>query len=95
MVPYSQIPVKIQQDIVIAYEEGSNRNEVLITGSGIDENNVKSVIRRYVRFWRERLIAAGTGIMSLPDLISSCFSHYSRQFMQIKRTSNKLVSFST
>lgn len=95
MVPYSQIPVKIQQDIVIAYEEGSDRNEVLITGSGIDENNVKSVIRRYVRFWRERLIAAGTGIMSLPDLISSCFSHYSRQFMQIKRTSNNLVSFST
>lgn len=92
MVPYSQIPAKIQQDIAIAYEDGSDRNELLFTGNGIDENNIKSVIRRYVKFWRERLIAAGIGLKSLPDLVSACFSHYSKQFMQIKMTFNKLVS---
>ncbi len=92
MIPYSQIPAKIHQDIAIAYEDGSDRNELLISGNGIDENNIKSVIRRYVKFWRERLIAAEIGLRSLPDLISACFSHYSKQFMQIKMTFNKLIS---
>ena len=82
MVSHSQIPAK-------------DRNELCSSGSGIDENNIKSVIRRYVRFWRERLLAERIGLASLTDLISACFSHYSKQFMQIRNTCNKLVSSST
>ena len=95
MVSYSQIPAKVQQEIAIAYEEGSDRNELCSSDSGIDENNIKSVIRRYVRFWRERLLAERIGLASLTDLISACFSHYSKQFMQIRNTCNKLVLSST
>lgn len=90
MVPYSQIPAQIQQEIAIAYENDANRN-VVCSHSGIDENNVKSVIRRYVRFWRERLRAARIGLSFINELISACFSDYSRQFMQIRGTFNKLV----
>ena len=93
MVPYSQIPAKVQQDIAIAYEQGLDRNS--ICSSGIDENNVKSVVRRYVGFWRERLRSAGISLEPLPNLIISCFSHYSKQLMQIRNTFNKLVASST
>lgn len=95
MVPYSQIPAKTQLEIVTAYEESSDRNGLCSSGCGIDENNIKSVIRRYVKFWRERLIAAGAIIASLPDLIAACFSHYSKQFMQIRSTYNALFLPST
>lgn len=93
MVPYSQIPSKVQQDIAIAYEEGLDRNSSC--SSGIDENNVKSVVRRYVKFWRERLRSAGICLKPLPDLIIACFSHYSKQLMQIRNTLNKLLASST
>ena len=92
MVPYSQISAKTHKDIITAYESGSDPNTVCSSGDGIDENNVKSVIRRYVKFWRERLRAARVYKVSLPDLVSACFSHYSKQFMQIKMAFNKLVS---
>lgn len=95
MVGHSQIPVKIQQEIVIAYEEGSDRSKLCSSGCGIDENNIKSVIRRYVKFWRERLLAERISLYSLPDLTSACFSHYSKQFMQIRNTYNKLIPSST
>jgi hypothetical protein len=92
MVPYSQISAETHRDIITAYEAGSDPDDVCSSGDGIDENNVKSVIRRYVKFWRERIRAAGIYPDRLPELISICFSHYSRQFMQIKMTFNKLVS---
>lgn len=95
MVPYSQIPAKTQLEIVTTYEEGSGLNKLCSSGCGIDENNIKSVIRRYVKFWRARLIAAGVSLSSLPALITSCFSHYSKQFMQVRKTHNKLVLSST
>ena len=82
MVPYSQIPSEVQREIATAYEEGYDRNTLCPPGNGIDENNIKSVIRRYVRFWRERLHAEKIVLASLPDLITACFSNYSRQFMQ-------------
>lgn len=89
MVPYSQIPSIVQQQIAIACEEGLDRS--CICSSGIDENNVKSIVRCYLRFWRERLRSAGISLKSLPDLIIACFSHYSLQLMQIRNTFNKLV----
>ena len=93
MVPYSRIPLKVQRDIAVACENKSNQTG--ICSSGIDENNVKSVVRRYVRFWRERLRSAGISLESLTDLIFACFSHYSKQMMQIRNTFNKLIALST
>ena len=95
MVPYSQIPAEDQRLIAEAYESGTKRSTLCSLGSGIDENNIKSVIRRYVKFWRQRLIAAGIRLESLPDLITSCFRDYSKQVMQIRSTRNKLFAPST
>lgn len=95
LVPYSQIPAYDQYLIAEAYEAGSRRSTLCPTGSGIDENNIKSVIRRYVKYWRERLRAAGISLGALTALVPECFSHYSRQFMQIRRTANRLIPSST
>ena len=95
IVAYSQIPAEVQRSIAVCYEQGADRNELCTSGDGIDENNVKSVIRRYVRFWRERLRAAGISLFCLPDLICACFSDYSMQFMQIRSAVNILFSETT
>ena len=95
MVPYSQISAEDQRRIAESYESETDHCEVCSSGNGIDENNVKSVIRRYVKFWRERLHAESISLDSLSELTISCFSHYSKQFMQIRRTPNLLIPFST
>ena len=95
IVAYSQIPAEVQRTIAVCYEEGGDRNELLTSGDGIDENNVKSVIHRYVKFWRERLRAVKADLDSLSDLIRICFSNYSKQFMQIRPTSNDLFQIPT
>lgn len=95
IVAYSQIPAEVQRTIAVCYEEGSDRNDLCTCGDGIDENNVRSVIRRYVRFWRERIRAAKADLRSPEALIRSCFSEYSMQFMQIHKTCNYLFSKTT
>ena len=92
MVPYSQIPAEDQRLIAEAYESESKRNDLCSPDSGIDENNIKSVIRCYVKFWRERLIAARIRLESLTDLVTVCFRDYSKQFMQIRSTRNILFT---
>lgn len=90
MVPYSQIPAEDQRRIVEDYESKSDPN-ASCSGDGIDENNVKSVIRRYVKSWKERITAESISLRSLRELTNSCFAYYSMQFMQIRMTANKLV----
>lgn len=95
MVPYSQVSAETQRDIILAYEEDGAPQDLCSSGDGIDENNIKSVIRRYVKFWKQRLLAFRISLVHLPELISSCFSHYSGQFMQIRSTFNNLVALPT
>lgn len=90
MVPYSRILLEDQIDIACAFEEGSDRNAVCSRNPFIDENNVKSVVRRYRLHWRERLRCAFLQLLPSGLLISGCFLHYSMQFMQIRRTINLL-----
>ena len=84
------ITAEDQRIIAEAYEAGIKPHKVCTPDSGIYESIFKSVARRYVRHWRERLRAEGISLESLPDLTKDCFSHYSRQFMQIRGTPNKL-----
>lgn len=89
-VPYSRIRAIDQHAIVIAYEDAEDPNSICETNPSIDENNVKSVILRYRRFWKERLFSEGIPLGQLASLIQDCFSFYSMQFMQIRRTLNSL-----
>ncbi|MBR0392596.1 MAG: hypothetical protein IJK38_09775 [Oscillospiraceae bacterium] len=61
----------------------------------MDENNVKSIIRRYTRFWRQRLLSESIRFTEIPSLVRSCFSFYSMQFMQIRGAPAKLFSLTT
>lgn len=90
IVPYSQIRLSDQQQIAAACEEGGDRNAVCDNNPYIDENTVKAVARRYFRHWRERLRSALAALSPIPDLIRKCFAVYSLQFMQIRRTLNRL-----
>ncbi len=95
MVPYSQIPISDQQRICKDYEEGRNVSMVCESNPSVDENNVKSILRNYRRRWREKLRSLRIRLFPLDDLILSCFSDYSSQFMQIHQRVNKLFSYTT
>ena len=88
IVPYSQIPVEKQAEIIDCTEHGSDINTVL--DACIDENNARSVLRTYRKYWQERLRFARISIHPLTDLVHQCFRVFACQFMQIKSTPNQL-----
>lgn len=95
MVPYDRISLLDQHTVVCAYEDGSDRNTVCEQNPSIDENNVKSIIRRYTRFWRQRLLSELIRLTEISSLILSCVSFYSMQFMQIRGAPARFFSFTT
>lgn len=84
LVPYQQIPLDIQTDVIT---QSANRSteEILAENICLDECNVKSIIARFRHHWEERLGCASLDFSSVPLLIQSCISIYRRQFMQIRR----------
>ena len=90
LVPYSQIPLEDQQKIIRFTEKHESPLPVLQANCLIDENNIKYILRQYRKHWKERLISIGRTL--LDSLTIPCFSAYSRQFMQIHRTRNKLYT---
>ena len=90
IVPYSQIPLPVQASIAQCYENGSGYRDILAAHSFIDANTISSVIRSYRRHWKERLASMLIRLMPLRELVRDCFVHFSRPFMQIKNTPNKL-----
>lgn len=88
LVPYSQIPLKDQQEILACMQRRQSPEEVLQRNLLIDENNVKYMFRQFRRFWQQRLLSIGA---SLSDALTvPCLSAYAMQFMQIRRTRNLL-----
>ena len=95
LVPYDRISLTDQHAVVCAYEDGSDRNAVCDENPSIDENHVKSIIRRYTRFWLQKLLSESIRLTEISTLIRGCFSFYSMQFMQIRRTSTMLFTLTT
>ena len=93
MVPYSQIPLKDQVNLIIASERHVSFSAILQDNLCIDENNAAYVIRSFRMHWKTRLINAGISLGG--QLISLCFFFFSRQFMQIKDVPNQLISIPT
>lgn len=90
IVPYSRIRTSDQQAIAIAYETASGIGRVCDENPSVDEKTAMSIVRRYLRFWKQRLLAESVSLAELITLIRSCFAHYSMQFMQVRRTFNQL-----
>ena len=95
MVPYSQIPLSLHVHLIHAYEHRIGFQNILAGQYLVDENNLKSVIRSYRLHWKQRLLSMGIPLPDIPSLVSRCFSHFSRQFMQIKSTPNTLFILPT
>lgn len=88
LVPYSQITLKDQQDILILAENGLPPADVMERNTLIDENHVRYIIRQYKKHWKERLLSISLAIRD--SLVIPCLSAFSRQFMQIHKTPNIL-----
>ena len=95
IVPYSQIPLNLHISVIHTYESGLSLQPILAEHCLIDENNLKSVIRSYRLYWQQRLRSAALSFIERNSLVIGCFSHFSRQFMQIKTTVNKLILLPT
>ena len=95
IVPYSQIPLTIHVSVARCCENGGSLCSVPSRQTLLDENHVSSLARSYRRHWRERLRAVPACTTSLRDLVRVCFAVFSRQFMQIKTTRNKLFLLPT
>ena len=95
IVHYSVISLADQQRICVDYESENPVCSICDDNPSIDENNVKSVIRNYKRCWKEKLRSLKINLSQIENLIISCFSFYSSQFMQIHRGTNRLFSYTT
>lgn len=80
-----------QVEIIQGQEEGKHDFSTLMQHRpSIDENNIKTVIRNYLRHWKQRLLSFSIPLVPVRDLITGCFRHHKYQFMQIKKTVNVL-----
>lgn len=95
VIPYSQIPLKEQVDIIHSYEQKSGYTEILSSNLSIDENNIQSVILRYRRFWHQVLRLFQLSLYPIPKLIKQCYSAFQKQFMQIKNIPNSFIAIPT
>jgi len=85
LVPYQQLCVRDQHQMVIAYEKGESPENVCTPEAAFDENNVRSVIRRYKKFWRAKIRQLGEDFHTdLCGLLDLCRMMFSAQFMQIR-----------
>jgi hypothetical protein len=90
IIPYSQISLADHLSIIEHHNGSSGFGDFLTLSWTVDENNIASVIRRYRKFWEQRLISGDIILTPVKCLIKNCFSLFGRQFMQIKNTRNKL-----
>lgn len=93
-VPYSQILLNDQLEILVGFENDRLATSVMEHTPSIDENHLRFIIQQYRAHWQQRLLAARIPLLS-KALIQSCFSYFARQFMQIKNTANILFSAPT
>ena len=93
IVPYTQVRLEEQAEIIRQWEGEKNYESVMAGNVLIDLSDIRVVIRRYRRYWKERLASAGLSIaMALEGLVKGCFQHYARQVLQIRVTPNGLFS---
>ena len=79
-----------QASVADCYEKKSGYHSILNSQSCIDENTISSIIRSYRKHWQQRIRSHNLSFAMLHNLIRGCFASFSRPFMQIKTTRNKI-----
>lgn len=91
IVPYSCISLQDHVDIIYNSMNGKTQEEIMKRTPLIDESNISYILRIFKRHWEQRLFAFSISLKcDISMLVQECFQHCSRQFMQIKSTSNIL-----
>lgn len=90
MVPYSQVSTSDHITIIDNYNNHNSQDSIMNSNPYIDESCIRYIIRCYRMYWHEKLRSERLSLSPVLQLIASCFSHFSRQFMQIKNTPNIL-----
>ena len=90
IVPYSQILLPEQQEIIDDVASGNRAIHVMERNPLISPENISSIIRQFKNHWEQRILSLKLTV--LDELTEPCFRNYSRQFMQIHRTPNILFS---
>lgn len=90
MVPYSQLSLPDHVAVIEACESEAPASAVLDDNPALDESTLRHVITRYRKYWKQRLLSFRIPLQPLSLLTNQCFSLFSRQFMQIKPTTNSL-----
>ena len=89
LVPYSQISLADQVNIIYNHETALSQNSLMNNNPSIDESNYRYLIRQYLLHWKQKLLSEQVSL-HLASLTASCFSHFMCQFMQIKHVPNIL-----
>jgi len=92
IVPYSQIIIDDQIDIISKHLEGTNPYRIKPLNKEIDPWNIAYVISNFKKHWKAVLKSFSIVFPSkAKELSKSCFKHNKMQFMQIKRKPNLLL----
>jgi len=90
LVPYSQICLPDQMEIIRLHAAGTGYAGLMGRNSDIDENNISSVLRRFRRAWEQRSASECLPLSDALHLVRRCFRRFGCQFMQIKKLPNEL-----
>ena len=85
LVPYSQVPMSDQLDIIISKDSKEGIEEVLSRNPLLDMNYVYHLLSLYMRVWEARINSEHILLQEPSVTCCSCFTVYSMQFMQIKK----------
>lgn len=93
IVPYSNILLDDQIQVINAINNAESTKSIMENNPEIDESNIYKIIKKYLSYWKERLLSYQIPIDS--KISCNCFYAFGKQFMQIKWTSNILFSLTT
>ena len=89
VVPYSQVSLPDHISVIINYLNNKSQVPVMNNNPLIDESSIFYILRIFKKYWKQRLHTFKIDIfMQSGYLIKQCFKYFSRQFMQIKCTTN-------
>lgn len=89
VVPYSQVSLRDHITIINNNLNNKSQTHVMNNNPLIDESTVSYILTTFRKYWQQRLRTFKIDISMQPGcLIKQCFKYFSRQFMQIKCTTN-------
>lgn len=93
VVPYSQILLSEQAEIV----SGGSDEQVCVMERNplIDESCVQAVLKKFKKYWKQRLETYRAPVWPLYCLVLWCFRQFGLQFMQARETANILFLIPT